>query len=183
MKNPSQTLQCFKKLDLNCMKINRLSLFFNPAYQLQMFRNEQVHHAAQIKCRTLTEGALKLYNLMPREECCFKSARDCREKENAMKRTLGRVVCGLLMVAMVSGSAPSAEKKAPDKDQEIMITGTINNNQQIVDRGGQVFSIVRTQEGNELVSHVGMKVQVKGSVAERKGKRWITILHYEIVKR
>jgi hypothetical protein len=30
---------------------------------------------------------------------------------------------------------------------------------------------------------VGMKVQVKGSVAERKGKRWITILHYEIVKR
>ena len=100
-----------------------------------------------------------------------------------MKRTLGWVVCGLLMVAMVSGSVPSAEKKAPDKDQEIMITGTINNNQQIVDREGQVFSIARTQEGNELVSHVGMKVQVKGSVAERKGKRWITILHYEIVKR
>jgi hypothetical protein len=183
MKNPSQALFVFKQSGLNCMKIRALSLFFNSAYQLQMPRNEQVHHVAQIKCRTLTEDALKLYNLMLRDECCFKSARYCREKENAMKRTLGRVVCGLLMVAMVSGAAPSAEKKAPDKDQEIMITGTINNNQQIVDRGGQVFSIARTQEGNELVSHVGMKVQVKGSVAERKGKRWITILHYEIVKR
>lgn len=139
--------------------------------------------AAPIQCRILTEDALKLYNLMLRDECCFISARYGRKKENAMKKTLGRVVFGLLMVAMVSGSAPSAEKKAPDKDQEIMISGTINNNHQIVDRGGQVFSIAHTQEGKELVSHVGMKVQVKGSVVEREGKRWITILHYEIVKR
>jgi len=165
------------------MKNSRLSLFFNAAYQLQMPTNEPIHHAAQIKCRTLTEDVFKLYNLMLRDECCFKSGRDCREKENAMKRTPGRVICGLLMVAMVSGSAPSAEKKAPEKDQEIMITGTVNNNQQIVDRRGQVLIIARTQEGNELVSHVGMKVQVKGSVAEHQGKRWITILHYEIVKR
>lgn len=100
-----------------------------------------------------------------------------------MKRTMGRVVCALFMVAMMSGSAPSAEKKAADKDQEIMITGTINNTHQIVDRGGRIFSIADTQEGKELVSHVGMKVQVKGTVGESEGKRWITISNYEIVKR
>ena len=100
-----------------------------------------------------------------------------------MKRTMGRVVCALFMVAMMSGPAPSAEKKASDNDQEIMITGTINNNHQIVDRWGRIFSIADTQEGKELVSHVGMKVQVKGTVGESEEKRWISISNYEIVKR
>jgi hypothetical protein len=84
------------------------------------------------------------------------------------------------MVVMISGVALSAEKKAAE--QEIMITGTIDDANQLVDKEGQIFSIADTKEGNELVTHVGKKVQVKGTVLESEGQKLIKVSAYEVIK-
>ena len=100
-----------------------------------------------------------------------------------MKRTIGLVVCSLFVAVMMSGVAVSAEKGVVKQDQEMMITGTINNANQIVDKDGQIFDVADTKEGKELVTHVGMKVQVKGTVLEKEGKKQISVSAYEIIKK
>lgn len=107
-----------------------------------------------------------------------------------MKRTICFLVCALFMVIMMSGVAFSAdkapataEKASAMQNQELMITGTINNANQIVDKDGQIFQVADTKEGKELVTHVGMKVQVKGTVLENEGKKQISVSAYEIMKK
>ncbi len=104
------------------------------------------------------------------------------KKEDVMKRTICLVVCALFMVVMMSGVALSAEKKAAEQEQGIMITGTINDSNQLVDNDGQIFDIADNEQGNELLTHVGMKVQVKGTVLESEGEKLITVTAYEIIK-
>jgi hypothetical protein len=107
-----------------------------------------------------------------------------------MKRTICLLVCALFVVVTMSGvgfsadKAPAmAEKASAMQDQELMITGTINNANQIVDKDGQIFQVADTKEGKELVTHVGMKVQVKGTVLENEGKKQISVSAYEIMKK
>jgi len=99
-----------------------------------------------------------------------------------MKRTMSIVVCALFVVVMMTGVAFSAEKGAAMQEQELMITGTINNANQIVDKDGQIFDVADTQQGKELVTNVGLKVQVKGTVMESEGKKQISVSTYEIIK-
>jgi ribosomal protein L4 len=99
-----------------------------------------------------------------------------------MKRTICLVVCALFVVVMMSGVAFSAEKNVAKQGQEMMITGSINNANQIVAKDGQIFDVADTQEGKELLSHVGMKVHVKGTVLENEGKKQISVSAYEIIK-
>ena len=97
-----------------------------------------------------------------------------------MKRTICLVVCALFMVVMMSGVAISAEKKAAES--EVIITGTINDANQLVDKEGQIFSIAVTKEGQELVTNVGQKVQVKGTVLESEGQKQISVSAYKVIK-
>ena len=99
-----------------------------------------------------------------------------------MKRTISIIVCALFVVVMMTGVAFSAEKGAAMQDQELMITGTINAANQIVDKDGQIFDVADTQQGKELVTHVGLKVQAKGTVMESEGKKQISVSAYEIIK-
>ncbi len=106
-----------------------------------------------------------------------------------MKRTICLVVCTLFVVVTMSGVAFSAdkapamvEKASAMQDQELMITGTINNASQLVDKDGQIFDVADNQQGKELVTHVGLKVQVKGTVMESEGKKQISVSAYEIIK-
>jgi len=97
-----------------------------------------------------------------------------------MKRTICLVVCALFMVVMMSGVALSAEKKAAES--EVIITGTIDDANQLVDKEGQVFSIADTKEGHELATNVGKKVQVKGTVMESEGQKQINVSIYKVIK-
>lgn len=99
-----------------------------------------------------------------------------------MKRTVNLVICALFVVVMMSGVALSAEKGAAMQEQEMMISGTINGTHQLVDKDGQIFNVTDTETGNELVTHVGQKVQVKGTVLENEGKKEISVSAYEIIK-
>lgn len=99
-----------------------------------------------------------------------------------MKRTICLVVSALFVVVMMSGVAFSAEKGAAMQEKELMITGTINDASQLVDKDGQIFDVADTKEGNELVTHVGQKVQVKGTLLESEGVKQISVSAYEIIK-
>ena len=99
-----------------------------------------------------------------------------------MKRTICMVVCILFMVVLMTGFALSGEMKTAEQVQKVMITGTINNDNQLVDNDGQIFDIADTKEGKELLTHTGQKVQVKGTVMEDKWKKQISISAYEIIK-
>jgi len=112
----------------------------------------------------------------------IQSSRHCRgnQRENIMKRTICLVVCALFMVVMMSGVAISAEKKAAES--EVIITGTINDANQLVDKEGQVFSIAVTKEGQEMITNVGQKVQVKGTVLESEGQKQISVSAYKVIK-
>jgi len=100
-----------------------------------------------------------------------------------MKRSIGLVVCALFVLVMMSGVAFSAEKGAAMQGQEMMITGSINNANQIVAKDGQIFDVADTQQGKELLTHVGLNVQVKGTVLESEGKKQISVSAYEIIKK
>lgn len=98
-----------------------------------------------------------------------------------MKRAICLVVCALFMVVMMSGVALAAEKKAAE--QEVIIAGTINDANQLVDKEGQIFDVADDEQGKELLTHVGEKVQVKGTVLESEGKKLIKVSAYEVIKK
>ena len=99
-----------------------------------------------------------------------------------MKRTICLVVCALFMGIVMSGAALSAEKKATEQEPEIIMTGRINNSNQIIDKWGRIFGIYDTKEGREMAIHVGMKVYVKGAIQESEGQKWIRVSVFEIIK-
>ena len=98
-----------------------------------------------------------------------------------MKRTICLVVCALFMVGMMSGVALSGDKKAAES--EVVITGTIDDANQLVDKEGQVFSIADTKEGRELVTNIGKKVEVKGTVMESEGQKQISVSAYKVIEK
>ena len=97
-----------------------------------------------------------------------------------MKRTICLVVCVLFMVVMMSGVALSAEKIAAE--QEIMITGKINDTNQLVNEDGQAFGVADNEQGKELLTHVGEIVEVKGTVMESEGQKQINVSAYKVIK-
>lgn len=98
-----------------------------------------------------------------------------------MKKTISLVVCALLMVVLMAGVALSAEEKAAEQMENVLITGTINDANQLVDNDGQTFNIADNDEGKKLLSHTGQNVQVTGTVMESEGKKQITVSAYELM--
>ena len=99
-----------------------------------------------------------------------------------MEKTICFVLCVLFMGVVMSGTVLSAEKKVPKDEQEIIMTGRIQNSNQIVDKWGGILGIYDTKEGREMAIHVGMKVYVKGVIQESEGKKWIRVSVFEIIK-
>jgi hypothetical protein len=64
---------------------------------------------------------------------------------------------------------------------EVTVVGTINDEYQIVDDGGVVYEVADNEMGEEVLSHVGKKVQVKGTVMEDEGLKLITITSYTVI--
>ncbi|MGD8542490.1 MAG: hypothetical protein PVI39_09390 [Desulfobacteraceae bacterium] len=94
-------------------------------------------------------------------------------------KTLSIGVCALVLVALFSGFAAASEQAA---GESVMITGTVNEDNQIVSLEGETFGVADTEKGAELKSFVGMKIQVTGTVMEQDGAKVIDVEAYEIVK-
>ena len=83
-------------------------------------------------------------------------------------------LCVLIIAAFLSGTAISGKT--------MTITGTVNDNYQIVADDGQVYEVADTEKGVEVVDLVGKKVKVTGTVEESDGEKVITITSYEVIE-
>jgi hypothetical protein len=92
--------------------------------------------------------------------------------KNTKKILLGILVIGI--AALLSGIAMAGE--------EVAISGTINEDGQLVDQSGMAYDIGDTEQGNEVMELVGKKVSVQGTVMEAEGTKVITITSYELVE-
>lgn len=89
------------------------------------------------------------------------------------KKNLFVGLCVLIIVAFLSGTAISGKT--------MTITGTVNENYQIVADDGQVYEVADTEKGDEVVDLVGKKVKVTGTVEESYGEKVITMTSYEVI--
>jgi hypothetical protein len=94
-----------------------------------------------------------------------------------MNRNLKKLLMGTLVfsfVIMFAGPALSAG--------EVTIVGTINDDNQIVDNAGVVYDLADNDLAEEVMEHVGKKLEVKGTVMEAEDSKQISITSYTVLE-
>jgi hypothetical protein len=94
-----------------------------------------------------------------------------------MKKNIGKIILGILVLGLalsVAGIAVAGD--------EVSITGTINEDSQLVDSSGNSYDIADTEQGYEVMEMTGKKVSVKGTVMEEEGTKTISITSFEVIK-
>jgi hypothetical protein len=94
-----------------------------------------------------------------------------------MKRQKKYLLTGLfsiLTIALIFGIAFSGETK--------VITGTVNDDYQIVTDEGTAYTVAEGEIGDEVVELVGQKVKVTGTVEESEGEKMITVTSYVVIE-
>ena len=94
-----------------------------------------------------------------------------------MSKKTKKIVTGILIIgfiALLAGIAAAAD--------EVSITGTVNEDSQLVADSGTVYDIGDTEKGNEVMELVGKKVSVKGTVMEAEGTKIITITAFDVIE-
>ncbi len=92
-------------------------------------------------------------------------------KKNAKKILVAILIMGLTV--FLSGSAVAGS--------EISITGTVNEDGQLVDDSGMTYDLAENDEGSEIMEMVGQKVTVKGTVMEAEGTKIITVSEFKLL--
>ena len=94
-----------------------------------------------------------------------------------MSKKTKKIVTGILIIgfiALLAGMAAAAD--------EVSITGTVNEDSQLVADSGTVYDIGDNEKGNEVMELVGKKVSVKGTVMEAEGTKIITITAFDVIE-
>ncbi len=91
-----------------------------------------------------------------------------------MKKMWSVLLSVMLLTGAVWGIAVAAD--------EIVIMGTVNEENMLVNESGEAFIVAETDQGMEVVAMVGKKVQVTGTVEEADGKKTVTITEYEVME-
>lgn len=89
-------------------------------------------------------------------------------------RNLGIGIFALALVVFLAGPALTGGT--------MTITGTVNEDSQIVTDDGKVYDVVDSEMGGEVVEMVDKKVKVTGTVEEDEGKMIISITNYEVLE-
>ncbi len=76
----------------------------------------------------------------------------------------------------------TAAEQAMPAGEHLTMSGKINENSQFVDNKGEVFNLADNEKGMEVKSMSGMKVQIKGTVMEKEGKKVIDVTEYNVLK-
>lgn len=94
-----------------------------------------------------------------------------RRRESNVLRVL---VVTWVMILVMPLAAMAAET--------VTIAGEVNDSYQLVDSQGQVFEIVDTAKGNDLVeNHIGEKAKVTGTVEQDQDVKILTVTTFKIV--
>jgi len=83
-------------------------------------------------------------------------------------------LCFTVIVALTAGVAMA--------EGTMTITGTVNDDYQIVADDGQVYEVGQTEKGDEVVDLAGKRVKATGMVEESEGQKTINITSYEVVE-
>ncbi len=87
----------------------------------------------------------------------------------------------LMALAMVAAWSVWASDQVRQGDA-VEVTGTLLENGQLQDDQGQTHMLAKDEETMQLMSHVGAKVQIKGTLVEQpEGERAIKIKSYQVV--
>ena len=93
-----------------------------------------------------------------------------------MRKNIKRLLTGILVFSFVSVFAGFAI------GEDVTIVGTVNDENQIVDNAGTVYEVADNEKGEELMEHVGKKIQVMGTVMEGDDGKLITITSFTVVE-
>ena len=93
-----------------------------------------------------------------------------------MHKNTKRLLTGILIIGFVSMFAGFAI------GGDVTIVGTVNDENQLVDNAGTVYEVADNEKGEELMEHVGKKIQVKGTVMEDEDGKLITITSYTVME-
>lgn len=83
------------------------------------------------------------------------------------------VMAVLISIALMAG---------PCLAGDTMVSGKVTADNQLMGDDGQIYEVVDTDSGNELLQHTEKKVAVKGMVAEQDGKKMITVTSFEVIE-
>lgn len=87
----------------------------------------------------------------------------------------------VLALAMVAAWSVWASDQV-NQGESVAITGTVLKGGQLKDDQGQKYMLVQDEEALQLMSHVGAKVEIKGTLIDRpEGDRTIKIESYQVV--
>lgn len=93
-----------------------------------------------------------------------------------MKKTKGLLIIAFLGIVLVAFGAGIVSA------QMVTITGTVNDDNQIVVDEDTVYTIGDTAKGDELLENVDRKVQVTGNVEEQDGEKVIFVTSYKVLE-
>jgi len=94
-----------------------------------------------------------------------------------MHKNTKRLLTGILIFSFVSMFAGFALGGG-----NVTIVGTVNDDNQIVDNAGVVYEVADNEMGEEVMEHVGKKLQVKGTVMEDEEGKSISITSYTVIE-
>lgn len=93
-----------------------------------------------------------------------------------IKKSLLIGVCAIGIISLLCGPVMAALKV-----QTVTITGTVNENNQLVDENEEFYEIGDNEKGAELGELVGRKVKVTGTVEEVDGSKTVMVSSYQLV--
>jgi len=93
-----------------------------------------------------------------------------------MHKNIKKLLTGILVLSFVSMFAGFAV------GGDLTIVGTVNDENQLVDNDGTVYELADNEKGQELMEHVGKKIQVMGTVVEGDDGKLITITSYTVIE-
>jgi hypothetical protein len=63
----------------------------------------------------------------------------------------------------------------------VTLSGTVNPNSQFIDNRGRSLNLTNTDEGLEVQSLVGQRVEIKGTVMDEGGQKSVDVQEYKII--
>ena len=86
------------------------------------------------------------------------------------------IVAALAVLLLAVGMA------APVLAGQMTITGEVNDANQIVTSSGDVYEVLESEKGAELVANIGKTVEVQGMVEESDGLKTIDVASFKIIE-
>jgi len=91
-----------------------------------------------------------------------------------MKKTSVRILAVLVLTLVLA---------TPVLANEVTLIGKVNDSYQIETDQGDIYEVADTEMGNELLSHIGERVEATGTISEEEGVKIIRVAAYMVLEK